>query len=345
MRTEHLGRGLLFLLVVGVLALPLAVRMIQEAGEQGAVVVIQARMPENGGWSPDVILAEAGQPLHLRLVSQDVVHGFAVGQREQPALDLIPGQVVETTLVFDTPGRYTYYCTRWCGPNHWRMRGTIEVAAPDGSVPQNPPREQPLYLRLGLDLDAPRPPAAVPDTAPSAERGALLAERLPGYVLERSAYERQSPAGLWQQLRDDPGLQDLSPQQLWDLVALVWQRQGSDAQIQAGQQLYAENCAACHGEQGRGDGVMVKDLPPAHSISGHGLVRPPDFTDPQVLLGASPALLEGKILRGGMGTGMPYWGPIFNDAQINAVISYLYTFAFQTENWNNGTKENQENHP
>ena len=30
---------------------------------------------------------------------------------------------------------------------------------------------------------------------------------------------------------------------------------------------------------------------------------PVDFTDPQRMLGASPALLQGKILRGGMGTG------------------------------------------
>ena len=44
--------------------------------------------------------------------------------------------------------------------------------------------------------------------------------------------------------------------------------------------------------------------------TGEGLVSPPDFTDPTHLLGASPALLEGKIIRGGMGTGMPYWGPI-----------------------------------
>ena len=31
------------------------------------------------------------------------------------------------------------------------------------------------------------------------------------------------------------------------------------------------------------------------------------------MLGASDAILEGKIIRGGMGTGMPYWGPIFTD--------------------------------
>ena len=59
---------------------------------------------------------------------------------------------------------------------------------------------------------------------------------------------------------------------------------------------------------------------------GAEAVRPPDFSDPAVLLGASPALLEGKIIRGGMGTGMPYWGDIFTSDQIRDLVLYLYTF-------------------
>ena len=47
------------------------------------------------------------------------------------------------------------------------------------------------------------------------------------------------------------------------------------------------------------------------------------------MLGASPALLQGKIVRGGMGTGMPYWGPIFTDEQIWSLVAYLWTFQFQ----------------
>jgi len=55
-------------------------------------------------------------------------------------------------------------------------------------------------------------------------------------------------------------------------------------------------------------------------------VRPPDFGDPAVLLGASPAVLEGKMIRGGMGTGMPSWGDIFTSDQIRDLVLYLYTF-------------------
>ena len=61
----------------------------------------------------------------------------------------------------------------------------------------------------------------------------------------------------------------------------------------------------------------------------NGPFRPGDFTDPRLLLGASPALLEGKMLRGGMGTGMPYWGPIFTEDEIDALIAYLYQFALE----------------
>ena len=59
------------------------------------------------------------------------------------------------------------------------------------------------------------------------------------------------------------------------------------------------------------------------------LQRPASFTDPQRMLGASPALLEGKILRGGMGTGMPSWGPIFKESDIWNIVGYLYTFQFK----------------
>jgi mono/diheme cytochrome c family protein len=47
------------------------------------------------------------------------------------------------------------------------------------------------------------------------------------------------------------------------------------------------------------------------------------------MLAASPALLEGKVLRGGMGTGMPMWGSIFAEEQIRDLIAYLYSFQFE----------------
>jgi mono/diheme cytochrome c family protein len=59
------------------------------------------------------------------------------------------------------------------------------------------------------------------------------------------------------------------------------------------------------------------------------LQGPADLADPARMLAASPALLQGKILRGGMGTGMPSWGPIFTDGQTWDLVSYLYTLQFE----------------
>ena len=334
MKKEGLARWIVILLVLAAVVVPLGSWWLSK--DQGAKIELHARMPENGGWSVDTIQAKVGQPIHLRLISDDVVHGFAVGRSDQPALDIIPGEFTETILTFDRPGKYIFYCNRWCGANHWRMRGTIEVTGDGDPVPPDP---QPLFLKLGIDVDAPHPAEVAPVTTVSPERGALFASRLPAYALEKETYLANSPAKVWLKLRAEPTLSFLSDDDLWDAVAWIWQQQGSPEALADGRELYATNCAACHGESGKGDGVMVRGLPvwdpsshasgeTVHQPTGEGLVSPPNFTDPNVLLGASPALLEGKIIRGGMGTGMPYWGPIFTSKQIEALVGYLYTFAW-----------------
>ena len=93
-----------------------------------------------------------GEPLHLRLVSDDVVHSFALGQSDFEPVDVLPGKPTEVTLTFDEPGTYTFYCTRWCGVDHWCMRGTVTVAG-DHYADQTLP-DPLLYLQLGIDLDA-----------------------------------------------------------------------------------------------------------------------------------------------------------------------------------------------
>jgi cytochrome c oxidase subunit 2 len=356
--SEHLARIALALVA---LAVPLAVAVAWwEANRSPSAVTIHGRVSEAGGWLPGTLEASVGSPLQLRLVSDDVVHGFAVGHSDAPGLDLPPGQVVETTLTFDQPGTYTYYCTRWCGPNHWRMRGVIEVS---GGQPAAVEVVDPLYESLGIDIDAPHPASAIPRVRPSAERGEDLRIEMPEGFRSRQDFIARPPAESWQSLRLDPSTRGLSDSQVWDLVAYQWRSTTTDGALQEGGSLFAQNCAACHGERGEGDGVIALRIPegiapsrashpgggtpegaalsvpegmaaagvPAASASHlpqDGPPTPANFTDPSTMLGASSALLQGKILRGGMGTGMPYWGPILTDAQLWALTDYLWTFQF-----------------
>jgi mono/diheme cytochrome c family protein/plastocyanin len=331
-RSEFLARVLIVAGVLVALAAPLWFWK--------STSLIHARMADNGGWSPDVLQARVGQPLHLRLTSDDVTHGFAVGQMDMQSVDIEPGKVKDVTLTFDKPGTYTFYCTRWCGINHWRMRGTIEVSGPASGLPA--PISKPLYVTLGLDIDAAHPAAVTPAARPSANRGALTAALLPkNFLAQKYAsaayYRSHSPAQAFGNLRSDPTLTPLDDAEIWDLVAYIWQSNTSAEDLAAGRVLFTQNCAACHGESGSGNGVFADALSAAgqasaQTMSGASAMtmqRPADFTDPKRMLGASPALLEGKILRGGMGTGMPTWGVIFQEDDIWKIISYLYTLQFQ----------------
>ncbi len=321
---EKFARISVILLVLLAAGLPLAGYFLSPRNGE---IELRARMPEAGGWSLERIEGRVNQPIKLRLISDDVVHGFAVGKSPLPSVEILPGKFSQVELTFEQPGEYTFYCTRWCGPNHWRMRGVIEIER----TGQNPavPAQPPLYQQLGLDLDAPHRAAVLPPGRPSALRGEVLSAQTPNLDADFAAIWSSSPEQTFVTARGAVPESILDDQQVWDMVAWALNRQALPGMLAEGRELYTQNCLACHGESGKGDGVMVRDLPPYDPEKmGQESTRPPDFSDPAVLTGASPALLEGKIMRGGMGTGMPYWGTIFTSDQIRALVLYLYSFQF-----------------
>jgi len=326
MSAERLARSIVALIAV---VLPVAAVFAGKTGlAAGQPIEIHGTMSETGGWTPSDLTAAVGEPIRLRLTSDDVMHGFAIGQSDLPAVDVKPGEMTELTLTFEKPGKYTYYCTRWCGLNHWRMRGTIQVNGPDvESLAAKPP----LYVTLGIDIDAPRTASVLPARAPSAARGSQLGVAIPAEYLSRDHYRAHSPVETWTAFRAASFTAGLGDGEVWDLVAFVWQSHTAPESFAEAARLFAENCAACHGERGAGDGVMAAELERQYSVSTHGTVSVADFTDPIRMMSASPALLQGKIVRGGMGTGMPYWGPIFSEAQTWTLVDYLYNFQYEEE--------------
>lgn len=334
-KNEWLARTLILLLALG---FPVGV-MLWGAKSTASAVEVQAAMPEKGGWAPDTLKAQVGEPLTLRLTSQDVVHGFAVGKHDQPAVDVLPGEVTVVTLTFNEPGKYVFYCTRWCGVNHWRMRGAIIVEGEQQSIE---PAAQPLYMVMGFDLDAKPTPAVTPRGVPSVREGQKLMTRIEASELEPyqdPIYLRtHSPERVWTQLREAPFTTGLSDADIWHLVAALWRSRTSEEEIAAGEGLYTQNCASCHGFEGDGKGVYAPALSadrdsssaqgPAASGSLSDIASPADFTDRERMVVVSSAVLQGKIIRGGMGTGMPYFGPIFTEEETWNLVDYLWTFQF-----------------
>jgi hypothetical protein len=58
--------------------------------------------------------------------------------------------------------------------------------------------------------------------------------------------------------------------------------------------------------------------------------RPPQRkrgTAAKRMLAGTSALYTEKIHRGGMGTGMLYWGSIFTEEELAALVDHLWTFS------------------
>lgn len=75
--------------------------------------------------------------------------------------------------------------------------------------------------------------------------------------------------------------------------------------LAAGAKLYAEQCAACHGAEGRGDGPAAKGLEPA----------PADFHDAARMAKHSAYALYNTITLGVAGTAMPAFGKLAEGAR------------------------------
>ncbi len=286
-----------------------------------------ARTPAEGGWQPDMLRLALGERVRLHIAGADVVHSFAVPALGIAVDEILPGHVAEVEFVADRAGRFPFACTRWCSPDHWRMRGMLEVAVPAGPATASA-RAQPPFKRLGLDLDAPRAAAHAPSGRPSAAAGAALEVSSPPKLSDRDWLRTHAPTEAFAELRRDDALAALSDDDLWSLVALAWQKGATGEMLARGERLYKRDCAACHGETGRGDGPAGRQLPGKALLHQQLKRGPADFTDTVQMLSAGDALLHGKVLRGGMGTGMPEWGSLYTDEDLWAVVNYLRQFTF-----------------
>lgn len=324
MKREFFAAAVVFVLLVAFPATLFAYQAWQTNASNERVIDLIANVPTNGGWAPDTITVNLGERVRLRISSPDVVHGFEVPALGIKVDEILPGHVQEIEFVATRAGQFPFACTRWCSVDHWRMRGTIQVIDPQNPNPALPTSAPPLYQQLGIDIDAPHPAANVPLSRPSAWLGVDAGKLAPAQVDTRLV----SPSDVFAGLRTEDSSRSASDAEVWNAIAYAWKHSAGDDAIARGQQLYTRDCAACHGETGRGDGPAGRNLPGRTAIDPKAKRGPADFTDASQMLGASDALLQGKILRGGMGTGMPEWRSLYTDQDMRDVISFIRGFVF-----------------
>ena len=79
-------------------------------------------------FTPSQIKVKRGTVIEFRLRSDDTNHGFKIVGSDAGVIIPKRGRG-EATLIFraDTPGRYTFECSKMCGAGHSFMRGEITV--------------------------------------------------------------------------------------------------------------------------------------------------------------------------------------------------------------------------
>ena len=91
--------------------------------------------------------------------------------------------------------------------------------------------------------------------------------------------------------------------------------------VAEGKSLYTSYCAACHGDQGKGDGVAARSLP----------VKPADHTNGAVMNQFSDKFLTDIISKGGSAVNksafMPAWGSSLNNKQVSDIVAYMRSIA------------------
>ncbi len=96
--------------------------------------------------------------------------------------------------------------------------------------------------------------------------------------------------------------------------------------INMGQQVFAQNCAVCHGVKGFGDGPSAATLEP----------KPVNFHDLQFMRESSPYSFYRAVKNGINGTGMPSWEYQLSLKEKWAVIQYVRQFSFEENSLKKG---------
>jgi mono/diheme cytochrome c family protein len=103
----------------------------------------------------------------------------------------------------------------------------------------------------------------------------------------------------------------LSPDQRWDVIAYAWSLSTSSNQMASGKAVYQDQCAHCHGDQGKGNG---KDA------SG----KLSDLSDFAALAKVAPGLWDQALASGHV----PSFAGTLSEGNRRAAIDYVRTFAY-----------------
>ncbi|MBI2914410.1 MAG: hypothetical protein HYY08_00640 [Firmicutes bacterium] len=123
-RQEIVARVIVFTLLV---LLPAGL-LLYERTTGTDTLDLQARVVENGGWSPAVITLAAGRTTTMRIRAMDVMHGLRIDELGIDLPELEPGKVHIVRVTPEEELNFSFSCSTYCSPFHDEMGGRLEVS-------------------------------------------------------------------------------------------------------------------------------------------------------------------------------------------------------------------------
>ncbi len=114
-----------------------------------------------------------------------------------------------------------------------------------------------------------------------------------------------------------PPFRSLSDRERWDVVAYAFSLSVTPAEVDRGAGIYAAQCAACHGDAGKGDGAQAAGM------------NVPDLTDQERMAVKSAADLF-DVISNGSGAQMPAFGDKLSEDERWALTAFLRSLTFAT---------------
>ncbi|OGK98083.1 MAG: hypothetical protein A3E31_12010 [Candidatus Rokubacteria bacterium RIFCSPHIGHO2_12_FULL_73_22] len=125
-RLELLALAAVLLVVAGIPAAVLSYQALgRDAGRDDVLVVI--RTAERGGFTPARIVVKRGQRVRLRLLADDVTHGFQLLHFGVDAGAIKTGTLKTVEFTADRTGEFPFYCSVRCSALHMALMGTLVV--------------------------------------------------------------------------------------------------------------------------------------------------------------------------------------------------------------------------
>ena len=141
---------------------------------------------------------------------------------------------------------------------------------------------------------------------------------------DQAFMRKEVPSKFFEKIKDGdkpmPAFKDdLTEQEMWDVVFYVWTFQSSEELKAQGKAVYDEKCAKCHGENGDGKGPDAGDLEK----------EPTNFTDFKKMVGEKSNGFFKDITDGEKDEGMPSFKKKLSPGERWNVIDYIWSFSYE----------------